>query len=41
MGMRNRLVHAYFDIDHDILWVTANQALPELLAQLNSINLPD
>ena len=41
MGMRNRLVHAYFDIDHDILWVTANQALPELLAQLNSVNLPD
>ena len=22
-GMRNRLIHAYFDIDHDILWRTA------------------
>jgi uncharacterized protein with HEPN domain len=20
VGMRNRLIHAYFDIDHDIIW---------------------
>ena len=35
-GMRNRLVHAYFDIDRDILWTTVTQALPELLAQLQA-----
>lgn len=23
IGMRNRLVHPYFDIDHDIVWTTA------------------
>lgn len=33
-GMRNRLVHAYFDIDMDILWATVTQALPPLLKQL-------
>jgi uncharacterized protein with HEPN domain len=30
-GMRNRLVHAYFDIDRGILWSTVSGALPELL----------
>ena len=40
-GMRNRLVHAYFDVDLDILWVTAIKALPELRAQLKSVELPD
>lgn len=33
-GMRNRLVHAYFDVDRDILWATVSNALPPLLAQL-------
>jgi len=22
IGMRNRLIHAYFDIDHDLVWKT-------------------
>jgi Protein of unknown function DUF86 len=26
--MRNRLVHAYFDIDHMILWKTATEDIP-------------
>ncbi len=34
VGMRNRLVHAYFDINADILWDTVHLALPGLLAQL-------
>jgi uncharacterized protein with HEPN domain len=34
IGMRNRLVHAYFDIDRDILWTTVTEAMPSLLAQL-------
>lgn len=34
VGMRNRLVHAYFDINLDILWDTVELALPPLLAEL-------
>jgi len=30
VGMRNRLIHAYFDIDKDVLWATAVQSLPRL-----------
>ena len=33
-GMRHRLVHAYFDINLDILWATVQKDLPELLAIL-------
>ncbi|MGL1833321.1 HepT-like ribonuclease domain-containing protein [Rhodocyclaceae bacterium SMB388] len=32
--MRNRLVHAYFDVDPDILWRTAKEAVPALLEEL-------
>jgi uncharacterized protein with HEPN domain len=28
IGMRHRLVHAYFDINLDILWTTASEAAP-------------
>ena len=38
VGMRNRVVHAYFDIDRDILWTTATAALPPLLAYLKPTN---
>ncbi|WP_131110794.1 HepT-like ribonuclease domain-containing protein [Sulfuricystis thermophila] len=34
VGMRNRLVHAYFDINLDILWDTVHLALPPLIARL-------
>jgi uncharacterized protein with HEPN domain len=34
IGMRHRLVHAYFEVDRDILWSTVQEALPRLLAQL-------
>jgi uncharacterized protein with HEPN domain len=37
IGMRNRLVHAYFDVNHDILWTTATEAVPELLAQVTAL----
>ncbi|MFH1872284.1 MAG: HepT-like ribonuclease domain-containing protein [Pseudomonadota bacterium] len=36
VGMRNRLVHAYFDINLDILWDTVQIALPVLLAPLKA-----
>ena len=31
VGMRNRLVHAYFDIDLDVLWQTVSEDLPMLI----------
>ena len=37
IGMRNRLIHAYFDINHDIVWNTVIQDLPELIGQLEAI----
>ena len=37
IGMRHRLVHAYFDINLDILWTTAAEAAPALLAQIQPL----
>jgi len=37
VGMRNRLVHAYSDINRDILWTTVTEAGPELLAQIKPL----
>ena len=34
IGMRNRLLHGYFDIDLDILWDTVNNYIPVLIKQL-------
>jgi uncharacterized protein with HEPN domain len=35
--MRNRLVHAYFDIDLDRVWDTVMADLPPLIAELEQI----
>ena len=32
--MRNRLVHAYFDINLDVVWKTVQVDLPELIILL-------
>ena len=37
IGMRHRLVHAYFDINLDILWATVQKDLPPLVAALRKI----
>ncbi|MBS0606781.1 MAG: DUF86 domain-containing protein [Parachlamydiales bacterium] len=34
VGMRNRLIHAYFDVDHDIIWKTIREYLPSFQEQL-------
>lgn len=34
IGMRNRLVHAYFQIDNAVLWVAVSREIPRLLDQL-------
>lgn len=36
-GMRNRLIHAYFDIDLDTLWTTVEEDLPPLVATVESL----
>lgn len=40
IGMRHRLVHAYFDINPDILWKTTQEDLPMLIAALESFVPP-
>ena len=37
IGMRHRLVHAYFDINLDILWRTVQDDLPALLQVLEPL----
>lgn len=34
IGMRNRIVHAYFDVDLEIVWQTLTEDFPELIAKL-------
>jgi len=36
-GMRNRLIHAYFDVDLDTVWSTVSRDLPTLKAELEKI----
>jgi uncharacterized protein with HEPN domain len=35
--MRNRLIHGYFEINTEVLWKTATEELPALLAELRKI----
>jgi len=37
MGMRNRLIHGYYDINLDIIWETVTKDLPPLVSQLEKI----
>ncbi len=37
VGMRNRLIHAYFDIDTDIVWETVQVEIPTLLPSLRAL----
>jgi uncharacterized protein with HEPN domain len=37
VGMRNRLVHNYFDVDLSLLWTTVTDDLPALIAVLERI----
>jgi uncharacterized protein with HEPN domain len=34
---RNRLIHAYFDVDYDIVWAIVTIDLPPLISQLAAI----
>ena len=37
VAMRNRLIHAYFDINRDILWKTATEEIPPLAERLKRV----
>jgi uncharacterized protein with HEPN domain len=37
MGMRNRLIHGYYDINLDIVWETVKENIPPLKAELEKI----
>ena len=41
VAMRNRLVHAYFNINLDIVWQTVQEDLPTLIAKLEQILQPE
>jgi uncharacterized protein with HEPN domain len=41
VAMRNRLIHAYFDIDRDILWRTVSEEIPQLLVQLRTLGIDE
>ena len=34
VGMRNKVVHDYLYVDHDVVWETATARIPELIALL-------
>jgi uncharacterized protein with HEPN domain len=36
VSMRNRLIHAYFDVDLDIVWATVADDLPALWPVLDA-----
>ena len=35
-SMRNRLIHAYFDVNLDVVWTTVTEDLPALLPALDA-----
>jgi uncharacterized protein with HEPN domain len=37
VGMRNRLVHAYFDINLNVVWSTVTAELPPLIRELEEL----
>ena len=41
VAMRNRLVHAYFSINLDVVWQTVQEDLPALIADLERLVPPE
>jgi len=41
IGMRNRLIHAYFEIDLDVLWKTVLEDIHPLLFELKKLIPPE
>ena len=41
IGLRNRLVHGYDEVDLDILWTIVTQDLPALVTELDKVLPPE
>lgn len=41
VAMRNRLIHAYFDISPDVVWKAVAEEIPPLLKRLRGVPLDD
>ncbi len=41
VGMRNRIVHAYFDVRLDVLWRVVQDEVPVLITQLEPLIPPE
>ncbi|MCE2398445.1 MAG: DUF86 domain-containing protein [Gemmatimonadetes bacterium] len=41
IAMRNRLVHAYFEINLELVWQTVRHDLPDLIARLEPLVPPE
>lgn len=37
IGMRDRLIHGYFDVNLDVVWKTVTEDLPPLVQQLKAL----
>ena len=37
IGMRNRLIHGYGEIDHEILYETVTEDIPHLIAEIEKV----
>lgn len=37
IGMRNRLIHAYFSINLDVVWSTSTEDIPSLITELKTL----
>jgi uncharacterized protein with HEPN domain len=41
IGMRNRMIHEYFNVDLDVVWETIDHDLPSLVTLLEAIVPPE
>ena len=41
IGMRNRLIHAYFRVNRDVVWKTVQEDLPALIEILQEVSASD
>jgi len=39
IGMRNQLIHAYVNVDADIVWKTSTVAIPEFVSEIKRVGL--
>lgn len=40
VGLRNRLIHGYFDVNYDIVWDTVVSDLPPLITEMEKLLPP-